>query len=307
MWRRFVYLFFSALFTLFVISILTFGLMKAVPGGPFDADRSFAPEILQSLQQRFGLDRPWPVQYFSYLRGLVWEGDAGPSLKYLGRSVSDILGESIPVSLELGIYALAIAIVSGVLWGCLAAVFHQRFFDFFATLMAIAGISLPSFLVAALAILFFSQTWGLFPAALWDSPLHKVLPSLVLGLRPAALLARLVRSSVLEVLPLDYVRTARAKGLGPVRVVLTHVLRNALVPVLTALGPMAANILSGSFVIEYIFSIPGLASEFIQAITNRDYPVIMGATLFYAALLIGLHLLIDIAYGIFDPRMREPI
>lgn len=305
MWRRLPPLLASALLSLLAVSFLTFLLMKAVPGGPFDGDRNLAPETQQALLEKFHLDRPWPEQYLHYLKGIVVEGDFGHSIKFSDRSVGDILSSALPISLELGFYSLIVAISLGLGLGIIGALYHQRRLDFLATLTAIAGVSMPSFLVAALAILFLSQKLGLFPAALWDSPAHKILPALVLGLRPAALLARLTRSSLLEILPLDYVRTARAKGLNEARVVLIHVLRNAVVPVLALLGPLVANLLSGSFIVEYVFSIPGLASELIQAIGNRDYPLIMGGTLVYATLMITLSLIVDWAYGRVDPRMRE--
>lgn len=305
MWRRLLSLTISALLSLLAVSFLTFLLMKAVPGGPFDGDRNLAPESLRVLEEEFHLDRPWPEQYLLYLKGIFFEGSFGHSIKYSDRSVGEILRGAVPVSLELGFYALGVGILLGLGLGIVAALNHRKRLDFLATFTAIAGVSMPSFLVAALAILFLSQKLGLFPAALWDGPAHKILPALVLGLRPAALLARLTRSSLLEILPLDYVRTARAKGLPELRIVLLHVLRNAVVPLLAVLGPMAANVLSGSFVVEYVFSIPGLASEVIQAIGNRDYPLILGGTLVYASLMIGLSLLVDFAYGFFDPRMRE--
>ncbi|MBS1983360.1 MAG: ABC transporter permease [Bdellovibrionales bacterium] len=294
----------SALLTLLAISLLTFLLMKLVPGGPFDGDKAVPPEVLAALNAKFRLDLPWYDQFGLYMRDLVLHFDMGPSIKFIGRSVNDIVAESFPVSFELGMYALALAVVLGVSMGIMAAAFRGTTLDFTAMLVAISGVSLPSFLVAALAILVFAQTLGWFPAALWDGPEHKVLPAIVLGLRPAAILARMTRSSVLEVLYLDYVRTARAKGLHPLRVLLVHVLRNALLPVLTVLGPLSATVLTGSFVIEYVFSIPGLASHFIQAVNNRDYPLVMGVTILYAAMLVFVNLVIDMLYTLVDPRIR---
>lgn len=301
--RRFVQLLFSGVLTLIAISLLTFFLMKLVPGGPFDGDKAVPPEVLAALNAKFRLDLPWPEQYLRYLGDLVFHGDMGPSIKYIGRSVTEIVAESFPVSLELGFYALVIAVSLGLVTGVLAAVFRGTWIDLTSMILAISGVSLPSFLVAALAILIFSQKLMWFPAALWDGPEYKVLPSIVLGLRPAAIIARMTRSAILEVLYLDFIRTAYAKGLSPVRVLAVHALRNALIPILTVLGPLTATVLTGSFVIEYVFSIPGLASHFIQAVNNRDYPLVMGVTNLYAAMLVGINMLVDLLYGWVDPRM----
>jgi ABC-type dipeptide/oligopeptide/nickel transport system permease component len=294
----------STLITLTAISFLTFVLMKIVPGGPFDGDKALPPEVMASLNAKFRLDLPWYEQYGLYIRDIFTDFNFGPSIKYIGRSVTEIIGDSLPVSIELGTYSILLALIVGLTLGTLAAACRGTWADFTAMILAISGVSLPSFLVAALAILVFAQGLNILPAAFWDGPEHRILPTLVLGLRPAAIIARLTRSSVLEVLYQDYVRTARAKGLAPFRVLFFHVLRNALVPVITVLGPLSAQILTGSFVIEYVFSVPGLASHFIQAVTNRDYPLIMGVTLLYATFLVVLNLVVDVVYGIVDPRMR---
>ncbi len=303
--KRILNLVLTALFTLVAISLLTFVLMRIVPGGPFDSEKSLPPEVLQALNAKFKLDLPWYRQYLDYIYGVFFHFDFGPSIKYIGRSVTEIIQESLPVSLELGAYALLVAITVGIVLGTLAAAFRGTWLDYSSMFMAISGVSLPSFLVAAVAIIVFSVHLQLLPAALWDGPEHRILPTLVLGLRPAAIIARLTRSSVLEVLYLDYVRTAKAKGLHPNTVLFVHVLRNALVPVITVLGPLSAQVLTGSFVIEHIFSVPGLASHFIQAVTNRDYPLIMGVTLLYATFLVFINTLVDMVYGIVDPRMRH--
>ncbi len=294
----------SSALTLFAIAFATFLLMKVVPGGPFDSDKAVPPEVLKALEAKFRLDLPWYEQFFRYLYDLVFHFDFGPSIKYIGRTVTEIIQESLPVSMELGFYALSIALIFGVVIGVMAAAFRGTWMDFTTMIVAISGVSLPSFLVAAIAILVFAQYLGVLPAALWDGPEHRILPSVVLGLRPAAIIARMTRSSVLEVLYLDYVKTAKAKGLSQTRVLFLHVLRNALVPVVTLLGPMSATILTGSFVIEHIFSVPGLASHFIQGVSNRDYPLIMGVTIVYATFLVTANFVVDILYGILDPRMR---
>jgi oligopeptide transport system permease protein len=303
--KRALHLLLSALLTLLAVSFLTFVLMRLVPGGPFDGDKALPPEILASLNAKFRLDLPWYEQFGIYLRDLVLHGDMGPSIKYPGRTVLEIVRESFPVSLELGLYALAIAVTLGVSMGLIAAAGRGRWPDITAMIIAVSGVSLPSFLVASLAILIFAQNLGWLPAALWEGPEYKILPSLVLGLRPAALIARITRSAVLEVLYLDYVRTARAKGLSSARVLLVHVLRNAMLPILAVLGPMSATILTGSFVIEYIFAVPGLASHFIQAVTNRDYPLVMGVTNLFAFVLVATNIGVDLLNGWIDPRVSS--
>lgn len=295
---------FSGLATLVVISLLTFFLMKLVPGGPFDNGKAVPPEVLDALNRKFRLDLPWPEQYWHYMKDLVLRGDMGPSIKYIGMSVNEIISESLPVSLELGVYALIIAVTGGILLGFLAAAQKGTWWDLSAMIVAVSGVSLPSFLVAALAILVFSQHLGWLPSAFWDSPAHKVLPSFILGLRPMAIIARLTRSSVLEVLNMDFVRTARAKGLSSLRVHMIHVLKNSLIPVITVIGPLAATILTGSFVIEFVFSVPGLGFHFIRAVNDRDFPMVMGATMLYALFLVIANTLVDWLYPQIDPRMR---
>jgi ABC-type dipeptide/oligopeptide/nickel transport system permease component len=260
--------------------------------------------VLQALEQKFHLNLPWYQQYGLYLKALLFEGSPGPSIKFIGRDVSEIVAESLPTSIELGLYALLLSILVGLSLGLLAAAKRGTLWDLSSMIVAISGVSLPSFLVASAAIWIFAQQLGWFPAALWDSPAHKIMPSIVLGLRPAALLARMTRSSALEVLNQDYIRTARAKGLSKTRILIVHVLKNAALPVITIMGPLAATVLTGSFVVEHVFSVPGLASHFIQAVTNRDYPLIMGVTLVYACFLISANALVDLAYTWIDPRMQ---
>lgn len=301
--RRVFTLCLSAGLTLLVITLLTFLLMKAVPGGPFDGDKALPPEVMAQLNAKFHLDLPPAQQFVLYLKNIFLAGDLGPSTKYIGRNVQEIIAESLPVSLELGIYALVIAIVTGVGLGVLAARFRGTFLDSSAMFLAISGVSLPSFLVATLAIWLFGQQLGWLPVALWEDFDSKIMPSVVLGLRPAAIIARMTRSSVLEIWHMDFVRTARAKGLGDGKILFVHVLRNALVPLLAILGPIAASVLTGSFVIEFVFSIPGLGSHFVEAVTNRDYPLVMGVTLLFATVLVAINLFIDILFGVVDPRI----
>lgn len=294
-----------AILTLFFISAANFFLMKLIPGGPFDTDKKVPPEVLRALEAKFRLDLPWWDQYFEYMKGILFHWDWGPSLKFLGQNVSEIIMDGLPVSIELGCYALGVALVLGIISGTLAAAYRGTWIDRVSMGVAVLGISLPSFLVGALAIVFFAQKLGVLPAAMWDSPAHKVLPTLVLGIRPAALIARLTRSSVLETLQMDFIRTARAKGLSRTKVLFVHALRNSLLPVLSLLGPLAATVLTGSFVIEYMFSVPGLATHFIQAVNNRDYPLLMGATLLYAAMLVFLNFCTEVLSVSVDPRLRR--
>ena len=302
--NKFIRIFVSTVLTLLAVSFLTFVLMKLVPGGPFDTDKAVPAEVLEALNKKFQLDLPWYKQYLNYMMGF-FQGDFGPSIKYPGVSVKEIIQESFPVSLELGIYASTIAVVVGVGLGIVAALYRGTALDFTSMLIAVSGISLPSFMVAAIAILIFSHGLGVLPAALWDSPAHKIMPSIILGLRPAAIIARFTRSSLLEVLGLDFIRTAKAKGLSKAKVVTVHALKNSLLPVLTILGPMAASILTGSFIIEHVFSVPGLATNYIQGVTNRDYPLIMGVTMLFAFVLVMANLIVDLSYSILDPRMKE--
>ncbi|MEO5667206.1 MAG: ABC transporter permease [Bdellovibrionota bacterium] len=302
--RRYANILLGSILTLFAVSLITFMLMKMVPGGPFDTDKVLPPEVMAALNKKFKLDLPWWLQYLDYMKGL-FVFDLGPSIKYPGRMVSEIITESFPVSFELGLYSLILSIGLGLTLGIVAAVARGTFWDYGAMILAVSGVSLPSFMVAAMFILVFSHWLGVLPAALWDSPAHKILPTIVLGLRPAAIIARFTRSSLLEVLSLDYVRTAKAKGLTNRKVITVHALRNSLLPVLTILGPLAASILTGSFIVEHVFSVPGLATHYIQGVSNRDYPLVMGVTLLFAVMLVVMNAIVDICYGWLDPRMKD--
>lgn len=290
--------------TLMAVSLITFVMMKCVPGGPFDTDKVLPPEVMEALNRKFKLDLPWWAQYLDYMKGFFIL-DLGPSIKYPGRSVLEIIQKSFPTSFELGMYALSISILLGLSLGIIAAVFRGTIWDYSSMFIAVSGVSLPSFMVAALFILLFSHSLGWLPAALWDSPAHKIMPAIVLGLRPAAIIARFTRSSLLEVLSLDFIRTARAKGLTPRDVILKHALKNSLLPVFTILGPMSASILTGSFIVEHVFSVPGLATHYIQGVSNRDYPLIMGVTLLFAVVLIFMNAIVELSYSWLDPRMKE--
>lgn len=300
--KRLIYI----LITLFVIVTATFFLMQAAPGGPFSGEKKLPVEIEANLNEHYGLDKPLFVQYVSYL-GSVAKLDFGPSFKYKGQTVNDLISSGFPVSFTLGIEAILLALAFGVLFGVLAALYHNKWQDYTIAILTIFGISVPSFILAALLQYVFASEasfLAIFPVAGWESWASTVLPSIALSFMPMAFIARLARSSMLEVLNSDYIRTARAKGLTKSAVTIKHAIRNALLPVITYMGPMAASVLTGSFVVEKIFGIPGLGSHFVTSITNRDYTVIMGVTVFYSIILLVSILVVDVLYGIIDPRIK---
>ena len=293
----------EACLVLLVIATLTFTLLRVMPGGPFDQEKTLPPEVKANIEAKYNLNAPLLEQYKDYIFGIL-QGDLGESDKYLGRNVSDIITETLPVSFQLGLYALIISFAIGIPLGIFAASKHNTAWDNSAMFMAVSGVSLPSFLVAPIFIIIFAFWLDILPPAFWDGPSHYILPSFILGIRPAAVIARLTRASVLEVIRSDYIRTAKAKGL-PQRVVLyRHVLKNSLIPVLTFSGPLVAGILSGSFIIELIFVVPGMGKHLIQSVTNRDYPLILGLTLLFSALLVFANLIVDLLYSYFDPRIK---
>lgn len=292
-----------ALASLWAIATVTFVMMKAIPGDPFSSEKGMPVEIMQALQKHYGLLDPWYVQYGRYMKSiLTW--DLGPSFKYKGRSVNAIINEGFPVSATLGAVALCLAIGTGILLGTLAALHRNKWQDYACMLTAVIGISVPSFILATLLQYVFALKLGLFPAALWGSWEHIALPALALAALPTAFIARLTRSGMLEVMQLDFIKTARAKGLSHYKIVVRHALRNALLPVVTYLGQLTVNILVGSFIIEKIFGIPGLGQWFVSSVSNRDYTVIMGTTVFYSIILLSAMLLVDILYTKIDPRIN---
>ena len=288
---------------LWIVATLTFAMMHLVPGGPFDREKKLPPEIKANIEAKYHLDKPLPIQYALYLKGLL-RGDLGPSYKYLGRTVNDVIADTLPVSMQLGFVALLVVLVVGLSAGVASAVWARTALDKTSMFLATAGISIPNFVLGALLIQLFSHQFKLLPPALWEDARHAILPAAALGLAPAAYIARLMRASILEVMDKDYVRTARAKGLGFGAVLWRHVLINAISPVVTILGPLTAALVTGSFVIEFIFSVPGMGQFFITAVTNRDYPLIMGVTLVYAALIVAANLFVDVLYLFIDPRVQ---
>ncbi|MCM3665017.1 ABC transporter permease [Mesobacillus subterraneus] len=289
--------------TLLVIITLTFFLMHSIPGSPFNEERATSEAVQKNLESYYHLDEPLYVQYFLYLKSVA-TFDFGPSIKKSSQTVNEMLGRGFPVSFELGMVTLIVAIFSGILLGIIAALRHNGFIDYLAMTVAVLGISVPNFVMATLLIQQLAVTWEILPVATWTSPKHMILPTLALATGPMAIIARLTRASMLEVLTQDYIRTAKAKGLSPVKIVFKHALKNALLPVVTILGSLAASILTGTFVIEKIFAIPGMGKYFVESINQRDYPVIMGTTIFYSTVLIIMLFLVDLAYGILDPRIK---
>ncbi|AJD92614.1 peptide ABC transporter permease [Jeotgalibacillus malaysiensis] len=289
--------------TILVIATLTFVLMNAIPGSPFNEDRGTSEAVQANLNAHFGLDQPLYVQYVMYLKSIA-TFDFGPSIKNPNQTVNDLLGRGFPISAELGIITILLALVSGVVLGVLAALRHNGVIDYLAMTLAVLGISIPNFVLATLVIQQFAVNWGILPAATWSSPAHMVLPVVALATGPMAIIARLTRSSMLEVLTQDYIKMARAKGLTPFKIVVKHALKNAMLPVVTILGTLVAGILTGTFVIEKIFAIPGMGKYFVDSINDRDYPVIMGTTVFYSTILVIMLFLVDVAYTLLDPRIK---
>jgi oligopeptide transport system permease protein len=291
------------LLTLWVIITITFFLMKAIPGDPFTQEKALPKEILQSLYEHYKLNDPWYIQYGNYLKSIL-KWDLGPSFKYKSRTVNDIINSGFPVSAALGFEAMLLALSFGVLLGALAALKQNRWQDYCSMIIAVIGISVPSFILAATLQYVLSIKLDLLPVARWGTFKQSIMPAMALAALPTAFIARLTRANMVEVLSMDYIKTARSKGLSEVVVIFKHALRNAFLPVITYLGMFTANILTGSFIIEKIFGIPGLGQWFINSITNRDYTVIMGITVFYSIILLGAIFLVDIAYGWIDPRLK---
>ena len=295
--------FLEGIFALWLVATITFSLLRVLPGGPFDQEKTLPPEILANVQAKYHLNKPLYMQYGHYMSGL-FRGYLGESYKYVGRNVSDILKDSLPVSVQLGVYSLILAFLIGIPMGVFSSQRVNTLSDRLTVIISIAGVALPSFVIAPLFILFFGFYLGWFEVALWEGTLFYILPTVVLGLRPAATIARLTRSSILDILDSDYVRTARAKGLSEIMIFYKHILKNAFLPVLTFSAPLVAGILTGSFIIERIFAIPGMGDHFVNSVTNRDYPLILGALLVYSSLLILSNLLADLFYVYFDPRIK---
>jgi peptide/nickel transport system permease protein len=292
------------LLTLWIIVTLTFLLMHAIPGDPFASDSDQLPEqIRANLRAKYHLDEPLPIQYVIYLKNLMML-DLGPSIKSDTRGVNDMIADGFGASALLGVQAVAIALVFGIFFGIVAALNRGNWIDYGAMALAVLGVAIPSFIMAPLLINYFAIKWPIFPVATWGTWLHTVLPSLALAFGPLAIITRNMRASMIEVMNQNYIRTAEAKGIPTWAVVVKHGIRNAILPVVTFLGPLIASLITGTFVVEKIFAIPGIGKYFVDGIFNRDYPVILGTTVFYSSILIVTIFLIDVAYTLIDPRIK---
>ena len=286
-----------------LVATTTFFIMRLAPGGPFMSERAIPPEIQASLQAKYGLDQPLWVQYGRYLRNLL-RFDLGPSYKYPERTVNQIIAEGFPVSLQLGLAALAFALLVGIPGGVLSAVKHGSAVDRLTMSVILVGISVPTFVLGPLLIFVFALTLYWFPPALWGSPEQLILPAITLGMPYSVYIARLTRAEMVEVLEQDYIRTARAKGVGEFRILWKHALNGAMLPVVSFLGPAVADLVTGSIVVEKIFAIPGLGRYFVESAFSRDYTTVLGTVVFYAVLLILANLVVDVAYRFLDPRIE---
>lgn len=295
---------FTMVVTLWIIASVTFVIMHFIPGDPFATDGKMLPEkTVENMRAKYNLDEPLAVQYVLYIRDLVMF-DLGPSIQSKTRGVNELVADGFGPSAILGIQSLVIALTFGIMLGVVAALYHNRLLDYVSMLIAIIGISIPNFILAPLLIKFLGVEWGLFPVAAWGTWQHTILPSIALATGPLAIITRFVRASMLEVLDENYIQTAQAKGVSTMGVVMKHGIRNALIPVISFIGPLFASIITGTFVIEKIFAIPGIGKYFVDSIFNRDYPVIMGTTIFFSLILVVTLFLIDLTYRLVDPRIK---
>ncbi len=288
---------------LLVVSVITFTVMHLTPGGPFDRERKIPDAVRANIERKFGLDKPPVIQYLDYISGVL-RGDLGPSFRDPRNSVSEILLSGLPVTAQLGAMALILGVIVGVPIGTVAALKQNTWVDYLGVAFSVSGYSIPSFVLAVIFILIFSVSLHWLPSSNWGTPAHMIMPTVALATGPAAILARYTRASILDVMRQDYIRTARAKGIHERLVITKHMLRNALIPVVTILGPIIAALITGSFIIETMFYVPGVGRLFVLAVAERDYPMIMGTTLFYAAIVALMNLVVDVLYGLIDPRIQ---
>ncbi|MBH0228789.1 oligopeptide ABC transporter permease [Halobacillus yeomjeoni] len=289
--------------TMFLIATFTFFLMKFLPGTPLSAADKLSEEQQAVVLEKYGLNDPVPVQYFNYMVNLT-QGDLGISFQFDNREVTTIIMERIGPSMTLGFQAMVVGTILGMLLGLISAIYHNGFLDYGSTFIAVVGKSIPSFVFAGILQYFVGVKLGWFPVALWEGWEYTVLPTVALAIFPIAIAARFMRTEMLEVLGSDYITTARAKGVNKFGVVFKHGLRNALIPLITVLGPLAIGLMTGTLVIENIFAVPGIGEQFVKAINTNDFPIIMGTTLLIAFLFIFIILVIDLLYGVIDPRIR---
>ena len=291
-----------AILTVWVVITATFFIMHAVPGGPFMSEKATTAAVTAQLEAKYGLDKPLMEQYFTYLKDIVTKFDFGPSIKQRGRQVTDIIADGLKVSAKLGVIAAALALVVGIVLGAVAALRRNKLIDKIIMVITTALVSMPSFIMGSLLLILFAVKWKLLPAN-GATTQGLVLPVITLSLSPMAYITRLTRSSMLDVLGQDYIRTARAKGVPGARIIFGHALKNSLIPVITYVGPMLAYIVTGSLVVEKIFSVSGIGRAFVNSMTNRDYPLIMGTTIVLASLIVIMNLISDILYKVADPRI----
>ncbi|WP_085506971.1 oligopeptide ABC transporter permease [Thalassobacillus devorans] len=297
--QRLVYMF----ITLFIIATASFFLMKQLPGSPFKAEEKLSAAQLEILYEKYNLNDPLPIQYLNYL-GNLFQGDLGVSFQMNNQPVTEILMSRIPVSAHLGIQAMIIGTIIGMLLGVVAALYSNSVIDYASNIISVIGISIPSFIFAGLLQYYLGVELGILPVAFWGSFAHTIMPTIALAIFPLAISARFVRTELIEVLGSDYIVTARAKGVSNATLMFKHGLRNALIPLVTVMGPMAVSLMTGTLVIEQIFAVPGIGEQFVTSIMTDDFPIIMGTTLFFAFFFILIILVIDILYGIIDPRIR---
>lgn len=294
---------FSSLLTLFVVITITFFMMRAIPGGPFTDEKAIPQFVMEKINARYGFDKPLMTQYGKYLWNVL-QLDLGPSYRYEGMTVNEIITNGFPASFMVGGIALVLALLVGIPAGIISALKHGRWQDRLSMILATLGVTVPNFVIAAIMVYVFAWQLGLVTVGFWEGLPTAVLPAVTLAGYPAAFISRLVRSGMLEVMNQDYIRTAYSKGLSERRVIYVHALKNAIIPVITYLGPLTAGILTGSFVVEQVFGVPGLGTFFVTSITNRDYTTIMGVTIFYSALLVAFNLFADLLLVIIDPRIK---
>ena len=292
-----------AVLTVWIVITVTFFAMHAIPGGPFTSEKAVSPAVQAALEKKYGLDKPLLVQYGTYLKDIVTEFDFGPSIKQRGRDVIDIIGDGMQVSARLGVMAAGIALVIGVCLGAVASLRRNKLIDRIIMVITTACVSMPSFIMGTLLLIFFSNKLGWLPAN-GSTAAGLILPVITLSLSPMAQITRLTRSSMLDVLGQDYIRTAKAKGVSGPRIIFGHALKNSLIPVITYFGPMLAYIVTGSLVVEKIFAVPGIGRAFVNSITGRDYPLVMGTTIILASLIVIMNLIGDIMYKVVDPRIN---
>ncbi len=293
----------SSIITLFIVITITFFMMRAIPGGPFTDAKAIPNFVIEKMNERYGLNDPLYIQYGRYLLNILCF-DLGPSYRYEGMTVNELIADSFPVSFIVGGLALLISLVIGIPLGVISALRRGKWQDKTSMIFATLGVTVPSFVLASAFVYIFAWHLGWVTVGFWDGISTAILPAVTLALYPAAFISRLVRSEMLEVLGQDYIRTAYAKGLGRSSVIYIHALKNALIPVITYLGPLTAGILTGSFVIEKVYGVPGLGTFFVTSINNRDYTMIMGVTVFYSAILVSFNMITDICLSFIDPRIK---